>query len=472
MDRFAAVTDSIFRGSMPSYQDILNLKNNYGVERIISLDQKAADIIHPYTEEQKIEHIVLPIKEIDSIDTLNYLSKNIVRLLEDKPTYIHCRHGKDRTGLAIALYRLKKGMDFNTVIQEMVDFDFGKGLESDRRDLYLRVLYDSLYDLNDNDDGDINQLLKDQTNYNDTPPPAFNPIQSFAPQMGTVTPNYVSQAPEDNVIYPEEVPFMGRYDNYSNISGAGPTECIDVYHNAGNNMVMINKFADILNVTLPVFESEKKEAETLVDSFNHALAVLSIAKDHLDIMSDSFSSISDISKDDIYKKRGLFNRYNQKLLSNFNEFMEDLFNAIKLFNKFANDPKVNELIESIIQVSGNITEKVNDLIERLKDYDSESYIEDCKGLIDKINTSSNEFEELINDRVLQFVDDDILNKNWLEEVSENKPIDQRLNEERQQALRHGDIYIEENDSGPSNNPSDSQRMLSGNTDRFTNIGNN
>lgn len=127
------VPKKLFRGSAPSPQDVLLLKKKFNINKIISLDEESAKKIHRACKMLDIKHVVLPINlDNHKKDLLNILRYDLRSLLLDEgPTFIHCRAGKDRTGLLIALFKCKyMGMDPQEAIEEAENLGFGVGVDN------------------------------------------------------------------------------------------------------------------------------------------------------------------------------------------------------------------------------------------------------------------------------------------------------------------------------------------------------
>jgi protein tyrosine/serine phosphatase len=128
--RFRKVTDGLYRGSAPTPQDVLWLKKNLGIKKIVSLDKKTGEKIDRTCQMLGIDHV----KEyIDGTRKSLYdiLSKNLNHLLIDGgPTFFHCHCGKDRTGLVAALFKVKyMGVKPQDAIDEAKSLGFGVGAD-------------------------------------------------------------------------------------------------------------------------------------------------------------------------------------------------------------------------------------------------------------------------------------------------------------------------------------------------------
>lgn len=149
MKRFHEVAPGILRGGLPTPKEVRVLHDIWQVKRIISLDLEGGESISPVCQKLNIEHLMIPIELNESSndikETIQFLSDNIVDLLTQRqPVYIHCIYGRDRTGLAIALYRMKgDGWSKEKALKEAKSFQFGEGLSTDQLNLFLSFFDDS-----------------------------------------------------------------------------------------------------------------------------------------------------------------------------------------------------------------------------------------------------------------------------------------------------------------------------------------
>lgn len=141
MYNFREVSPKLYRSSAPTTEEIVWLNKKPGITRIISLDESSGRKIALACKLLGIEHIMLPIDLGKKSTLIRFLSK-FDKLLEDpQKTLIHCLHGKDRTGMAIAIYRCKnEGWSSEEAIDEAKTFGFGSGLDDSVVSLYISVI--------------------------------------------------------------------------------------------------------------------------------------------------------------------------------------------------------------------------------------------------------------------------------------------------------------------------------------------
>lgn len=140
--RFSKVSNEIYRGGNP-FDVLYTLIGKYKIKRFISLDKETGLLIHPKLVNLGIEHIFYPLsaweKEPQKLQTLK---NNIVDWMTGTtPSYIHCFAGKDRTGLAVALFRvLHDGLEPKKALQEAFSFGFGTGLDKEIKDFFIKFI--------------------------------------------------------------------------------------------------------------------------------------------------------------------------------------------------------------------------------------------------------------------------------------------------------------------------------------------
>jgi len=138
------VPDKLYRGGAPTSIDVYMLKNKWGIQQIISLDKKSAKTIADDCLRLGIMHIIIPVHEYEEnghdimMDEIDKQSVN--KILNNKVTYVHCKHGKDRTGMFIGRYRTENGWSAYNAVEEAVKFGFGTGVDLDTIQLYLNVI--------------------------------------------------------------------------------------------------------------------------------------------------------------------------------------------------------------------------------------------------------------------------------------------------------------------------------------------
>lgn len=105
VDNFGLVSKDLWRGGQPT-PDGMHWLATLGVKTVIDLREEGdeASIIPP-----GVRYVRVPVSPFNA-DQVNV--QEVLRQIETspKPVFIHCHQGRDRTGLAVAAYRLAQGM--------------------------------------------------------------------------------------------------------------------------------------------------------------------------------------------------------------------------------------------------------------------------------------------------------------------------------------------------------------------------
>jgi len=137
--RFSKVTEGLYRGGCPSAIDLVKLKS-MGIKKIVSLDDECGHSITPVCEELGLQHIVWGLGDGKDPKVAALKKRIIPTLTHGGPTYIHCFHGKDRTGMAVAMYRVYHGWPAGKALDEAAKFGMGTHLPP----IVTRSYYDAV----------------------------------------------------------------------------------------------------------------------------------------------------------------------------------------------------------------------------------------------------------------------------------------------------------------------------------------
>jgi len=229
--RFRQVAPGIYRGSAPTVYDVEHLKNEFGIRKIISLDKETGEKINRACKILGIDHVKIYIEDRKSIR--NLLHHNLKDLLEKGgPVFFHCHHGKDRTGLLAAMYKVKyMGWSPEKAIAEAKSLGFGIGVSPNIVHLY-ETLIRACKPAKDENHADI--VSNERTYVGDNRDSFLDESRqdSFAPFL-----DHTKQAPIDSLYnyIMDQSPTRQNYDNYKSIKehegGGEEVPQVGVYNN-------------------------------------------------------------------------------------------------------------------------------------------------------------------------------------------------------------------------------------------------
>lgn len=120
LHRFGKVSDEIYRGAKPEphgYQTLRRL----GIRTVINLERstRRRDV-----ERAGLKYYHIPLNPARPPSETE--QRRIFQIMTDttkQPVFVHCYHGRDRTGVIVALYRIKfQGWNRRDAIKEMISF--------------------------------------------------------------------------------------------------------------------------------------------------------------------------------------------------------------------------------------------------------------------------------------------------------------------------------------------------------------
>jgi protein tyrosine phosphatase (PTP) superfamily phosphohydrolase (DUF442 family) len=121
---FGRVTPNLYRGAQPSADGMAALKD-LGIDVVVDLRGSASDSERALVNKLGMQYVSIPShcpfpKDKPWADFLKVMSEN-----RNKRVFVHCRLGDDRTGLAIASYRIAdEGWSADEALNEMKAFGF------------------------------------------------------------------------------------------------------------------------------------------------------------------------------------------------------------------------------------------------------------------------------------------------------------------------------------------------------------
>jgi tyrosine-protein phosphatase SIW14 len=151
--RFAVIERGLARGGQPSAEGLRTLRD-LGYRTVISFRKNPAE--RRRLERMGIRYVEIPMRAglfgaapPSDRDVAQFLS--IVADSTQRPVFIHCRHGKDRTGAMAAIYRIAAcGWTKEEAVDEMQAFGFSDHYRTLMR--YVRAFADRHHGLEDRRD--------------------------------------------------------------------------------------------------------------------------------------------------------------------------------------------------------------------------------------------------------------------------------------------------------------------------------
>jgi protein tyrosine phosphatase (PTP) superfamily phosphohydrolase (DUF442 family) len=135
--RFHVVTPGeLYRSGQPTERELENMVRDYGIRTILNLRGPAYPELE--MEGRAAERLGLKMVHVSVMSTRAPLpdERNTIRRVLADPTgypiLVHCKHGKARTGLIVALWRIEQdGWPGNRAVEEMIEKGYPVRKKSD-----------------------------------------------------------------------------------------------------------------------------------------------------------------------------------------------------------------------------------------------------------------------------------------------------------------------------------------------------
>jgi hypothetical protein len=246
----------------------------------------------------------------------------------------------------------------------------------------------------------------------------------------------------------------------------------------GDKTEYLKKIANSIEMSFEIPDAEKEIANDAKIRFEAVLKRTRDSTEHLDIIYEPFKRHEAVSTKSLVSKRGLLNRYKQKVKNNFNDLKTVALLAIRKLDNFATgDTAIQEIINSFVDSVEDVEKLVTKFLDVMGDYESDKFREDVMSTIDAVRTQTGKLEVLVKDRIIEHIDTNILSNNWMSskrdelklEIEDKAPFITELFEERQKALDPGS-FPSSSKQTQSLNLSDAQRAYYPDHMRTMNIG--
>ncbi|HEY8279760.1 MAG TPA: tyrosine-protein phosphatase [Bdellovibrionota bacterium] len=129
--KFLPVEEGLYRGGRPGREGVTYLKN-LGIRTIVSLDNNTSENEDErrFAESLGMKVILLPINPMWTINDQTVNSAlEAVRNPQLRPLFLHCKHGEDRTGMLVGLFKAEnRGWTAAAAYKEALDLGFHREL--------------------------------------------------------------------------------------------------------------------------------------------------------------------------------------------------------------------------------------------------------------------------------------------------------------------------------------------------------
>jgi hypothetical protein len=453
MLRFQKVSDNLYRGSAPKKHEIPLLKQKYNITKIISLDKDSALDIHEECLANDIAHIIIPIHGSNDRDLELIKSVGPTRLIGNDIAYVHCKHGKDRTGLFVGKYRVENGWDCKKALDEALSFGFGTFMKKKDIIAFMIIIgcndidYSILDTIKDNSKNlcdECGMVMHNNTCNNCMISEALlsmSKIIKFADSQEGVDKkleSIVEKQKESPYSY-EQVPdeILPGVNTVSNLFSPGATtssipnipslEVPTMLGLAKTNITVriaflkkLLKNAVTQQLSYEIPKSEKKLIKSCIDQLQELMdSEISIYSNQLDVMYKSFKDHTGIKPEQADKIQNYLDMYLEKLDDYLKNLKVKALKCIEILQKFQSDTDILSMLKSLDELLDNLKLYQDMLSKTIKEEKSEDFQQNAIKCLESIKKEIAQLKQLITERIMTYLNKNILGNNWSSDVKED-----------------------------------------------------
>ena len=456
--RFSEVVpNKLYRGGLPADWEIPELKDKFGIQQIISLDKKGGEKIDYICKKNGIIHKIIPINADNPRDPeLEQIKVGVSNIIDDKITYVHCHHGKDRTGLFIAKYRTENGYSCKEALDEAISFGFGIGEDESAVKKYINIIVLSCKEKHKHVDIGYYFLkikkaflcidcgLIKQNNFCESCFVTDGLIKNAHLLSKNITNEESSNSNGKNIVDKERE----TKEELNMLKGdealGGGTEVSTVFCPPGsitasrkqrvNILKNINKIAQQISFKIPTEERKQAKAciEKLDDLVEHILLKAKVKEEYvdlLDVIYNPFNENSGLTQEQAKKLKGYLEIFVKILNNNMIQIKSFAVFALNILEEFKSDADVASMNKSFFDEVDNLDKEEKMFEKILENIDDKDFQKNVVNAVKVLKKSSAQLKQLINERIIPYLRKDILGDDWTTEIKET------LQEDKQEAQK-------------------------------------
>ena len=170
--------------------------------------------------------------------------------------------------------------------------------------------------------------------------------------------------------------------------------------------------AYIVQMNTDVPDAEKRMAEKASEQFESVIAQVKLALEYLDFLYVPFSKIETFDNEQLVKNRNIIRNYKEAVKFKLENIIRTGYKAISLMTNFSTDSSVEELMGSFVAQLKDFERNADHLLSILSNINSTDFKDALIAAIDSVKTQGVQLKQLVNDRILEHIDTNILAKNW------------------------------------------------------------
>jgi hypothetical protein len=174
-----------------------------------------------------------------------------------------------------------------------------------------------------------------------------------------------------------------------------------------------------IQMTYDISDIEKQEAKKALLHFDNAVKLLGFASDNLNTIKTPFTDNSDMTPESVVKERFFLRQFRDQSIEQFDAFKFSAFKCVSIMQNFSSDTQTIKLMKSFISAIDDLETKVNDFVKSFDVLDSKDFSKKIVEKINDIQKQCDDIHEIVDERIKDHIQKNILANNWVDIVSNN-----------------------------------------------------
>lgn len=200
-------------------------------------------------------------------------------------------------------------------------------------------------------------------------------------------------------------------------------------------------------MTYDISDKEKLYANKALHAFEYLLSAIESFNTHLDLLLIPFKENQDITPEQIWKYRANFRDFRDLAEKNLDKIKKISLRCMKIINYFISDTQIEKIMRSFNSCIEDVILQFDRFMKLFNNMQAQDFKDNIVKAIDGIKKETAQLKQIIEERIQDRLERDILNKSWVNNegdvsmyLAKKDPLEMRLfkkRNEHSEGLEHG-----------------------------------
>jgi hypothetical protein len=181
----------------------------------------------------------------------------------------------------------------------------------------------------------------------------------------------------------------------------------------------VEKRAYFVQMSFDISPGEVAKAERAQVAFENVMGNLRVGRNHLALIYEPFDQLQESDSAQLHKYRRVFRRYRGQVQENYEAVMASAKRAVLAMAPFSSDIDIADMMNAFGSLVEDLENHVNRFLGLFRDLHSEQFLPKLKEDVNIIRKDTEQLIEIIQERLLDYIDSNILAKTWVKDVADD-----------------------------------------------------